>query len=204
MDVEHRSSQKNHKDIRRTWETTMKRAMHMLTGSTLASLAAPQSAPQDADAAALKIAAAFADLAGCQENILALAHALHEGAAVRLAFAADAACGAPSEIMTIEPPTGKMGWNDVKMALMLSRDALHRYGISHPTGAQLQSVLLGGEVSSPNGKTLPFRGVLRMRAQGLNWGQIAAERYRRPEITSRGHAQSSDIPGLREAVTESR
>ena len=182
----------------------MKRAMHMLTGSTLASLAAPQSAPQDADAATLKIVAAFADLAGCQENILALAHALHEGAAARLTFAADAACGAPSEITTIEPATGKMGWNDVKMALMLSRDALHRYGISHPTGAQLQAVLLGGEVSSPNGKTLPFRGVLRMRAQGLNWGQIAAERYRRPEITSRGHAQSSDIPGLREAVTESR
>src|SRR5258708_36065185 len=139
MDVEYRNPQKNHKDIRRTWETTMKRAMQMLTGSTLASLAALPSAPQEADAAALKIATAFADLAGCQENILALAQALHEGSAARLAFAADAACGAPCEIMTIEPPTGKLGWNDVRRALMLARDALPRYGISQPAGAQVQA-----------------------------------------------------------------
>jgi hypothetical protein len=182
----------------------MKRAMHTLAGSTLASLAAPHSAPDDADAAALKIVAVFADLAGCHDNILGLAHALHDGTAARLTFTADAAFGAPSEITTIEPPTGKMAWNDVKMALMLARDALHRYGIPHPTGAQLRAVLVGGDVSSPNGKALAFRGVLRMRAQGLNWGQIAAERYKRPEVTNRVHTESNgphDLPAL---LTENR
>jgi hypothetical protein len=72
-----------------------------------------------------------------------------------------------------------MGWNDVKMALMLARDALRRHSISHPTLEELQAVLVGGEIVTPAGKAAAFRGVLRMRADGFNWGAIAAERYRR-------------------------
>jgi hypothetical protein len=30
-----------------------------------------------------------------------------------------------------------------------------------------------------------FRGVLQMRCDGMNWGAIAAERYRRSEVRSR-------------------
>jgi hypothetical protein len=75
-----------------------------------------------------------------------------------------------------------MSWSDVKMALMLTRDALQRYGVAHPTLAQLDAALIGGEVVMPDGRATTFRGVLQMRADGVNWGRIAAERYRRPAI----------------------
>jgi hypothetical protein len=163
----------------------------MLTGSLLISFAPLANAQDEEHPAALKIASGFVDLAGSDDNILALAYALREGVAVRLTFTADAQSRALPEVTVIEPPTGKMSWNDVKMALMLARDALQRFGITHPSGEQLQAVLLGGDCASPNGKTVAFRGVLQMRADGMNWGTIAAERYRRPEITSRANAPSS-------------
>jgi hypothetical protein len=179
--------------------------MQMLTGSLLISLAPLASAQDEEHPAAQKIASGFVDLAGSEDNILALAYALREGVAARLTFPVDPASPSMPEITVIDPPTGKMSWNDVKMALMLARDALHRYGISQPTGEQLQAVLLGGEATTPNEKSVTFRGVLQMRADGMNWGRIAAERYRRPEITSRFHSQSSserrDLPT---AITESR
>ena len=157
----------------------MKRAMQVSVGSVLRWLA-PAASPQEGeDPAALKIAAGFASFAGSEENILALVSALREGIAVRLvsAIALDSA-GAPKTVL-IEPGTGPMSWNDVRMALMLARDALRRYGISRPTLDQLRAVLVGGEATMPNGRVAAFRGVLRMRADGLNWGAIAAERYRR-------------------------
>jgi hypothetical protein len=181
----------------------MKRAMQMLTGSVLITLAPLAAAQDDEHVAALRVASGFVDLAGSQENILALAYALREGVAARLTFPLEPDAALP-EVIVIDPPTGKLEWNDVKMALMLARDALQRYGITHPSGAQLQAVMLGGEASAPNGRTLAFRGVLQMRADGLNWGTIAAERYRRPEVMSRVHGEAGDLRGLREAVTESR
>ncbi|HEX7403702.1 MAG TPA: hypothetical protein VF287_06785, partial [Usitatibacter sp.] len=98
---------------------------------------------------------------------------------VRLMSAAAPDSLALPEVVTIQPPSGPMSWNDVRMALMLARDALRRYGISRPTLEQLQAVLVGGETMTPNGRTAVFRGVLQMRADGLNWGAVAAERYRR-------------------------
>jgi hypothetical protein len=183
----------------------MKRAMQMLTGSLLISLAPIASAQRDDEhAAALRTASGFVDLAGSDDNILALAYALREGVGARLTFPTDPESSAVPDTVLIDPPTGKMEWNDVKMALMLARDALQRYGIARPTGEQLYAVMIGGEAPAANGSILAFRGVLQMRADGMNWGAIAAERYRRPEITSRVHAQSGDLRGLREAVTESR
>jgi hypothetical protein len=182
----------------------MKRAMQMLTGSLLISLAPVSSAQDDEHIAALKVASGFVDLAGSDDNILALVYALREGVAARLTFPADSESSAVPEMTLVDPPTGKMSWNDVKMALMLARDALHRYGISHPTGEQLHAVLIGGDAASPNGKPVAFRGVLQMRADGLNWGQVAADRYRRPEITSRVHAQGDERQDLPALVTESR
>jgi len=157
----------------------MKRAMQVSVDSVLRWLAPIASPQEKEDPAALKIAAGFVSFAGSEENILALVCALREGIAVRLvsAIALDSS-GAPQTIL-IEPGTGPMSWNDVRMALMLARDALRRYGISRPTLEQLRAVLAGGEAATPNGRVAAFRGVLRMRADGLNWGAIAAERYRR-------------------------
>ena len=157
----------------------MKRAMQVSADSALSWLA-PAASPQEGeDPAALKTAAGFVAFAGSEQNILALVYALREGLPVRLVSATSPdSSGVPQGVL-IEPASGPMSWNDVKMALMLARDALRRYGISKPSLPQLQAVLMGGEVTAPNGKIAACRGVLRMRAEGLNWGAIAAERYRR-------------------------
>jgi hypothetical protein len=158
----------------------MKRAL-ILTGSLLFSTAP---LAQD-DPMALKVASGFVSLAGSEDNILALVYALREGIPVQLVYPADPESSALPEVVSIEPPTERMNWNDVKMALMLARDALQRYGISRPTGVQLHAVLVGGELPTPSGKAVPFRGVLQMRAEGMHWGGIAAERYRRNDVTNR-------------------
>ena len=160
----------------------MKRAMQLLTGSVFLSLAPLANADLDTDPAALRIAASFVKLAGSEDNILALVLALREGAPVQLMSPVDPGADFMPEIVVIEPPTGEMGWNDVKLALMLARDALQSHNIVHPTLVQLHAVLLGGDIVTPNGATATLRGVLQMRADGVNWGGIAAERYRRVEI----------------------
>lgn len=158
----------------------MKRAMQLLTGSVLFSLAPLASAERDPDPAALRIAAAFVRLAGSEDNILALVCALHEGVAVHLVSPMEPGADFMPEIVVLEPPTGEMNWNDVKLALMLARDALQSYNIVHPTLVQLHAVLLGGDIVAPGGMTASLPGVLQMRADGIHWGRIAAERYRRP------------------------
>ena len=159
----------------------MKRAMQVSAGSSLGWLAPVGSPHEEEDPAAIKTAAGFVTLAGSELNILALVCALREGLPVRLVStdSQDSPSAVPQGVL-IDSPTGPMSWNDVKMALMLARDALRRYGISKPSLAQLHAVLMGGEVTAPNGKNAACRGVLRMRADGLNWGAIAAERYRQP------------------------
>lgn len=161
----------------------MKSAMQKtLTGSLLVSLARGKG---DRDPQALKIALGFASLAGSEDNILALVDALRLGIPARLVSPIAAEPPVTPEITVIDPPTGRMEWNDVRMALMLTRDALQRFGIPHPTGEQLKAVLAGGDLTTPNGKVVRLRGILQMRAEGINWGKIAAERYRRPEVTNR-------------------
>lgn len=62
------------------------------------------------------------------------------------------------------PPTGKMGYGNVDIALSLAQKNLADQGIGSPTPAQLQSALIG---------TSAKPGVLAMRADGQGWGQIA-------------------------------
>jgi hypothetical protein len=157
----------------------MKRTMQVIGSSVLLSLAPMANAQDDEDPAALKVASGFVDLVGSEDNTLALVRALHEGIAVRLVAAGTGLSTHVPDVVMIEPPTRPMGWNDVKISLMLARDALRRHDIAHPTLEQLEAVLVGGDIATPAGKSATFRGVLQMRAEGLNWGAIAAERYRR-------------------------
>jgi hypothetical protein len=129
-----------------------------------------------------KIAVGFVALAGSQANAMAVVEALHDGMAAELVYPLAGTDPEP-KVIAIVPPTGPMHGHDVRMALMLTRDALVAYGILRPTGEQLQAALLGGEVPVPGIRTVEFRGVLRRRADGLNWGQIASERYHRPAVT---------------------
>src|SRR4029434_520448 len=70
-------------------------------------------------------------------------------------------------------PTKPMGWGNVSHSLALAQFALNQAGGSTPTGAQLQTALLGGSITTADGKTVPLAGVLQQRADGMGWGQIA-------------------------------
>jgi hypothetical protein len=124
---------------------------------------------------AIKIALAFSQLTGSVDNAIALVHALRDGATVRLM---------PS-LTAITPPTARMSWHDVKMALMLARYALQRHGISQPSSVQLRAALTGGELAAPTGEVETLRGVLAMRAEGMHWGRIAAERFQQSPPSKR-------------------
>jgi hypothetical protein len=127
--------------------------------------------PAPAGGQAARIAARFTLLAGSEENALALVEALREGAPVQL-VAPDSQAHVPA-VTQIDPPTGRMEWENVRIALALAQDALIRAGIARPCGDDLQAALLGGEVRKPDGSFHEMAGVLRMRADGLAWEQIA-------------------------------
>jgi len=133
-------------------------------------------------ASVAKMAAGFTALAGSNDNAFALVASLREGVPVDLVYPLAGTDPEP-KVIAIEPPTGPMEWHDVRMALMLTRDALVAYGILRPTGEQLHAALLGGEVPVPGIRLAGFKGVLRRRADGLNWGQIASERFHRRAVT---------------------
>jgi hypothetical protein len=176
----------------------MKRSMRMLAASVLTALSPlaghaagdpidTQVTKLDATAAnrgqaqvAGKIAANFNSLAGSEKNSLALVNALRNGTNATLTYTTPPAKpgGTPTTTTaTFDPPTGKMGWGNVKISLALAQDSLARAGITNPTAEQLQAALNGGSVTvkNPDGTTTTTKlsGVLQMRADGMGWGEIA-------------------------------
>jgi len=129
-----------------------------------------------------KIATGFASFAGSDENAVALVESLRNGAAVELLYPTAGTDPGP-KALTIAPPTGPMEWHDVRMCLMLARDALTAFGVLRPSGEQVHAALLGGEVPVPGIRVVAFKGVLRMRAEGCTWGRIASERYQRAPVS---------------------
>jgi hypothetical protein len=149
---------------------------------------------ENQDTVSIEIAVRFARLAGSRDNAFVLVHALHDGVTARLTHSIRAAPAAKRVITQIAPHAG-MTWHDVEMALMLARDALQAHGIWRPSCDALRVALTGGEVTTSDGRAATLRGVLNMRAAGMNWGRIAAERFMHPE---RARAPSRD--GLRQSA----
>jgi len=164
------------------------RSAHVLAGSLLAAMAPLADARDPVDergvkehaANVAKIASGFVNFAGSGDNAVALVESLHEGAPVHLSY--PEADGSVPGVVPFEPPTGAMDWPDVRMALMLARDALLGLGISRPSGDQLRAVMVGGQVEVRSGRLVGFRGVLQMRAEGFSWTRIASERFQRPAV----------------------
>lgn len=92
----------------------------------------------------------YTKLAGSRQNAASLVEGLREGSQVKLAK------GGSTETFT--PPTGKMGYGNVDNALALAEASLKEKGIANPTPAQLEASVME---------------VLKMRAEGKGWGQIA-------------------------------
>ncbi len=142
--------------------------------------ATPEPAPTHGQAlVASKIASNFTTLSGSQENALALVNALRNGGDVMLTTVVPGVEGAPptTTTTTFTPPTGAMGWGNVKHSLSLAQDALVRAGVTQPTAQQLQTALLGGDIVVANADgtttTTSLRGILTMRSEGMGWGNIA-------------------------------
>ena len=143
---------------------------------------------------ATKIASNFTNLAGSEENALALVNALRQGTDATLVTTTPGTGGAPGTTTqnTITVPTKPMGWGNVKHALALAQDQLARAGITNPTAAQLQTALNGGTLTVTNADgtttTTTVKGILTMRAGGMGWGNIAKEGG-----TKLGHVDKVDM-----------
>lgn len=78
---------------------------------------------------------------------------------------------------TITPPTGKMGYGEVSIALALTQKQLSGLGITSPTDEQLKAALTGGTFTTGPGTTCAssctLTGILALRNEGHGWGWIA-------------------------------
>lgn len=110
----------------------------------------------------------YSKLAGSKQNATSLVEGLRDGSQVKLTK------GTSTETFT--PPTGKMGYGNVDNALALAEASLREKGITNPTPAQLEASVME---------------ILRMRADGQGWGQIAQAKgfklgeIKRPERVAR-------------------
>ena len=96
------------------------------------------------------LVAKYTQVAGSKQNATSLVSGLREGKEVTLKR------GETTETFT--PPTGKMGYGNIDNALALATASLEKKGINNPTPAQLEAAVMD---------------ILRMRADGKGWGQIA-------------------------------
>jgi hypothetical protein len=106
----------------------------------------------------------YVSFAGSSANLESLAAGLRHGSSVTLTE------GTTS--VDFLPPTPPMGYGNVTRALDLARRQLSAAGITNPTPEQLRAAMMGGTVSTANGD-VTLQGVLRLRSQGMGWGQIA-------------------------------
>jgi hypothetical protein len=142
----------------------------------------PARADDGIDAEARRVASRFVQLAGSEDNALALVLALRHGSPVQLVQPDDDATTLP-ETVCVETPTAPMAWNDVRIALLHAQDMLLRAGLTRPPPAAVQAALLGGEIVASDGHRVMLRGVLQMRVDGLTWVDIA--RVTAPETPAR-------------------
>jgi len=93
----------------------------------------------------------YTSLAGSGDNARNLVTGLRDGREIQLS-------GEPGTSFT--PPTGKMGFGNVNIALALTEAQLANVG--NPTIADIQNALMNSN-----------NGILTLRAQDMGWGEIA-------------------------------
>ena len=131
--------------------------------STTASTSTASSTTQ-APMSEQKLVEKYTDLAGSKKNSQSLVDGLRDSKKITLTDG--------KTTTTIDPPTQKMGYGNVNLALGIAEKSLADAGITNPTTDQLKTALMGGEIKTRTG-TVKLEGVLQMRADGMGWGQIA-------------------------------
>jgi hypothetical protein len=125
----------------------MKRTTQVMAGIlclAYAALAAAQAVDERESQTAARIASHYVELAGSEDNALALVLALRSGDMVKLVAVANG-MDMP-ELTTFEPPAGAMSWDEVDRALAAAQKKLAHARIAKPSPSQLQAALLGGEL----------------------------------------------------------
>ncbi|HJT60951.1 MAG TPA: hypothetical protein VJ797_04665 [Burkholderiales bacterium] len=72
-----------------------------------------------------------------------------------------------------KPATDNLGYGNVDLALGLAKASLAEHGIHKPTPEQIKAALNGGTVTTKSGQRVTLPGVLKLRASGMGWGQVA-------------------------------
>jgi hypothetical protein len=74
---------------------------------------------------------------------------------------------------SFKPATDKMGYGNVDLALGLAKASLAEHGIHNPSPEQIKAALNGGTITTKSGRRVTLPGVLKLRASGMGWGQVA-------------------------------
>ena len=119
-----------------------------------------------------KLEAQYAVLAGSEQNAESLIAGLRDGKQVLLLATPDST-NPDAASLTFTPLTPKLGYGNINIALSLVQADLAKVGITAPTPEQLAAALNGGEVTTEDGQTITFAGILAQRQSGMGWGAIA-------------------------------
>jgi hypothetical protein len=98
----------------------------------------------------------YTSLAGSEDNAASLVTGLRDGSEIQLS----PPTGSSDPATSFTPPTGKMGFGNVNIALALTEARLA--DVTNPTLADIQNALMNST-----------DGILTLRAQGMGWGEIA-------------------------------
>lgn len=118
-----------------------------------------------------RLSAEFRIFAGSDRNAQGLVIGLRDGTGITLTHFINGSSSSAS----FTPPTGRMGYSNVSIAISLARQQLAGEGIGQPAPHQLQAALVGGKITSPlSGNAIKFHGILQLKVQGMGWGKIAS------------------------------
>jgi hypothetical protein len=107
----------------------------------------------------------YTRFAGSKSNAESLVNGLRNDTQVKLT--------SNGRTTTFTPPTSKMGYGNVDIALSLAKASLAEEGIRNPTPEQIKAALNGGTVTTKSGQRVALPGVLKQRASGMGWGKVA-------------------------------
>jgi hypothetical protein len=114
-------------------------------------------APASSDTA--QLSEQYSSWAGGKSNAEALVTGLRNGSSITLVTHSSNGVSAVAGFT----PKARLADSEVAGALSSARRSLARVGIRQPTADQIQSALVGGEVTLPNGKTRMLKGSVALR-----------------------------------------
>jgi len=123
--------------------------------------------------------------AGSDENARELVEGLRNDSQIELSKG--------GKTTTFKPATDKMGYGNVDIALSLAKASLAEHGIHNPTPEQIKAALNGGTITTKSGQRVTLPGVLKLRASGMGWGQVAHKLgVKVGDMKGHGHAHKKD------------